>query len=81
MPESVSELLPYISDSAVRGQFSRFCDDIGKGYREEQLALCDYYVAVLEDRRASIASQLPLRRKLNSALCVSGALALVILLF
>lgn len=80
-PDSVGELLPYISDGTVRGQLSRFCEEIGKGYREEQLALCDYYVAVLEDRRASLASQLPSRRRMNSALCMSGALALVILLF
>lgn len=80
-PESIRQILPYVSDSVTRAQMSRFCDEIGKGYLDEQLSLCDYYIEVLEERRRELATQLPPRRKVNSVLCLSGALAIVILLF
>lgn len=80
-PESIKELLPYVSDAVTREQLCRFGEEIGRGYTEEQLALCDYYTEMLEDRRRRLAEQLPARRKMYSALCMSGALAVVILLF
>ncbi len=80
-PESIRELLLYVSDGATREQLCRFGEELGRGYTEEQLALCDYYTEMLEDRRRQLAEQLPVRRKMYSALCMSGALAVVILLF
>ena len=59
---------------------SRFCDEVGRGYRDEQLALCDYYITLLDEYRAELTVALPERRKRNGALCVAGALALVIVL-
>ena len=79
-PRSPSELLDGISDTVTKAQLSRLCDEIGKGYREEQLALCDYYLAVFEERRRKLADQLPAKRKMNCTLCVCSALALVIIL-
>lgn len=80
-PRSLWEIAECQSDSVTKAQLSRFCDEIGKGYRDEQMVLCDYYLAVLEDRRQQLSDQLPARRKMNSALCMSSALGLVILLF
>lgn len=80
-PKSADELLENIHDSVTNAHFARFCGEIGKGYRDEQLALCDYYIAVLEERRLKLAEQLPLRKRINSALCLSGAFAIVIVLF
>ena len=69
-----------INDSATEKILRSLADGIGKGYRDEQLALCDNYISRLDERRRSLASELPMRKKMNSALCVSGALAIVILL-
>ena len=82
IPGSMEELLKgcEFCDSETAKHLSRFCSDIGKGYRDEQLVLCDYTVSLLEERRRALSEQLPSRKKRNSALCMSGALAVVILL-
>ena len=69
-----------ILDDSVRRNMERFSEDAGKGYRDEQLALCDYCLSLLDARRAQLCSQLPLRIKVNSALSLAGAAAVVILL-
>lgn len=80
--ENVSEFINMcrIRDAETKRQLERFCAGIGKGYREEQTAFCDYYIELLEERRKAVGEQLPQRKKLNSVLCLSGALAIVILL-
>ena len=82
IPADIGEFIKKcrISDGETFRQLSRFGDDIGKGYRDEQLALCDYFIEAMELRRRQLSEQLPARKKLNSALWLSGALALVILL-
>lgn len=81
-PSTVDEFIRgcSISDGETQKHMARFCADIGKGYREEQLVLCDYTVGLLEERRRALSDQLPARKKRNSALCMSGALTVVILL-
>ena len=69
-----------IEDTSVRRSMERFFSEIGRGYREEQLNLCDYCISSLEERRAHMASQLPMKIKVNSALSIVGAVAVVILL-
>ena len=79
-PESIYSLTEHLSNTAVRAQLARFCEEIGKGYREEQLSLCDYYISVFEEHRKELAQQLPMKRKVNLTLCLSSAIAVVILL-
>lgn len=81
-PSGVAEFISAceLADAETGRQLERFAEDIGKGYRDEQLTLCDYYLELLEARRQELCGQLPTRKKLNGALCLSGALALVILL-
>lgn len=69
-----------VSDRQTAEIMRRFAGEVGKGYREEQLLLCDYYLSLLEERRGALASALPQRRRMNTALCVAGALAVVIVL-
>ena len=69
-----------IADDVTRDCIESFFYEVGKGYREQQLALCDHTVARLEERRADMASRLPIRIKVNSALSLAGAAAVVILL-
>ena len=79
-PASIYSLTEHLSNGAVQTQLVRFCEEIGKGYREEQLSLCDYYISVFEEQRRELAQQLPMRKKVNLTLCISSALAVVILL-
>lgn len=80
--KSISELLESCSEEdAESGKLMReFAASIGRGYRTEQLTLCDYYIGLLETRRKRVCEQLPSRLKRNSAVCLCGALAVVILL-
>lgn len=55
-----------------------FAEAFGQGYREEQCQSCDYFLARIEARRAELQAQLADRKKRNTALCLSGALAAVI---
>ena len=57
-----------------------FASDVGRGYRQEQLALCDRTLERLEDHREELAARLPAKQKLNGTLCVCSSLAVVILL-
>ncbi len=79
---SLSELLEACAEGdAESGRLMRdLAANIGRGYRAEQLILCDYYIGLLETRRRSVCEQLPSRIKRNSAVCLCGALAVVILL-
>ncbi len=80
-PSTLSELFSMLelSDDAAAAAFEKFTSEIGRGYRDEQLTLCDYYIERLEERRRAIGAQLPSRRRVNSALCIAGALAIVII--
>ncbi len=81
-PRSVRALIEAcsVSDAESFRIMKAFAGSIGRGYREEQLAICDYYADLLEERRQRLYEQLPTRTKRNSALCLCGALAVVILL-
>lgn len=81
-PSSAKQLMTgcFISDNYVRRSMERFFSEAGRGYREEQLNICDYAISLLEERRASMVSQLPMRIKVNSALSIAGAAAVVVLL-
>lgn len=57
-----------------------FVSDVGRGYRQEQLALCDRTLERLEEHREALAARLPAKQKLNGTLCVCSSLAVVILL-
>lgn len=69
-----------ICDSACAEWMRDFSREFGKSYREEQSRGCEYYEALLEQRREALVCELPIKKKVHSALWISGALAVVILL-
>ena len=81
-PSSARQLMEgcCIYDDRVRRSMERFFAEVGRGYREEQLSLCDYCISQVEERRANLTSQLPVKMKVNSALSLAGAAAVVVLL-
>ncbi|MBQ8140467.1 MAG: stage III sporulation protein AB [Clostridia bacterium] len=82
LPESFEELFEKFSvrDGEAAAITQNFARNFGKSYRSEQLRECDYYIAQLCDAKQRISDELPKRKKVNSTLCVSSALALIILL-
>ena len=82
LPKSFEELLRgcRVRDGGCLEILSRFAAEFGKSYREEQSRSCDYYLGLLSDRRAALSAALPGKKKRNSTLCISAALAAVILL-
>ena len=68
-----------IADREAEEIFCSFGEEFGRGYREEQTKACEYTLGLLEARRAALSEKLPVQKKLYSTLCVSGALALMIL--
>ena len=82
IPLCVSELLKgcRVCAGAAHKIFSQFSSEVGKGYRDEQIRVCDYYLSLLDDRRRTLSAALPNRKKRNSTLLLSGALAVAILL-
>ena len=69
-----------IRDGESAALLHSFAEEFGKSYREEQSRGCDYYFSLLDGRREALSSRMPTQRRIRSALCISGALAMVILL-
>ena len=82
IPACISDLANgcKIRDGEAYAVFFDFASEFGRGYREEQIRACDYYSALLEERRKILAHSLPQRKKRNSTLILSGALAAAVLL-
>lgn len=57
-----------------------FCEEIGKGYRGEQLRACDYSIGLFTAERDRLLSELPKRRQRNVTLSLAAALSAVVLL-
>ena len=68
-----------IADPAAAEILCSFGAEFGRGYREEQAKSCEYTLSLLEERRQALSERLPVQKKLYSTLCVSGAMALMIL--
>lgn len=81
-PSSVEDMLgeALVEDEDARGILLEFCKDFGKSYLDEQIRRCDHYISLLDERRNALAKDLPRKKKLNSTLCISGAVAVIILL-
>ena len=61
--------------NTVRAFFSEF----GRCYREEQVKRCTYCLSVLEGRRGELKEQLPVKKRMNLTLFISGSLILAII--
>ena len=68
-------------DSNAKHLLDHFTKDVGGGYREDQLKLCDDCIEELRCRRASYAAELPMRLKLSVTITVCISLGTAILLW
>ena len=69
-----------IYDGEIREALSELGASFGGCYRDEQLRACDRCIERVSSRLRCISEEMPKKKKLNSTLCVSGALAIAILL-
>ena len=72
-----SELLVSEKDEK---SIKEFFSSIGKGYRDEQIKLCSYYVDELEDSLSQTEADFPKKRRLTYTLSICAALGAIILM-
>ena len=80
VPDLVRESKGYLESESERLLMS-FSAELGSTFREEQVKRCEYYMEALEEERSKLADAMPSRIRVNSVLCVCGALGLLILLW
>ena len=59
---------------------TRFAEEFGRGYREDEVRACDYALSLLDARRAVLQDEMPQKKKRNTVLSVCASLALALLL-
>lgn len=81
-PKSFSAMIEASSfyDAECERLAHAFAEEFGRGYREEVMRGCDYYLAQLTSHKEMLSKKLPAQKKLNATLSICGALALVLLL-
>ena len=81
-PKGFSELFEgcEIPDGEGKRILSRFVSEFGRGYREDQLALCEYCLSMMEAEAEALRDRLGGRKRVNMTLCAAGSAALAILL-
>ena len=83
-PEDFSALLSLTGEGYLSEEGGRiaagFCEEIGKGYRGEQLRTCDYSIGLFCAERDRLLSALPGCRKRNTTLLMALAVFTVIIL-
>ncbi len=81
-PRDLGQMLSHaaVFDAHTVSIVSQFASEFGRGYREDEVRACDYALSLLEERRAVLAAELPIRKKRNMTLCVCASLALALLL-
>lgn len=80
-PRGLSELLEHtaFADGEIGRIATRFVSEFGRCYKNEQVGRCDYFFALIEERRKKLASELPSKRKLNVTLSLAVSLGVIIL--
>ncbi|MBE6556679.1 MAG: hypothetical protein E7664_02910 [Ruminococcaceae bacterium] len=81
-PVSLGELVrgTRFLSSELQAEAEGFVSSFGRGYRDEQLKECDFYIERMQRIAEHMAGRLSAEKKKNATLCVCGALALIILL-
>ena len=57
-----------------------FSGELGRGYRAEQVKVCEYYMARLDRAREALEEELPGRRKMIRTVCLSASLGAILML-
>lgn len=83
-PSDFSSLRKKVQSTGLTEEGERiaenFCEEIGKGYRGEQLRTCEYSIGLFCAERDRLLAELPKRRQRNITLCMAAALGTVVVL-
>ena len=81
-PRDLEGLVSHVTvwDPRTVSIISQFGAEFGRGYREDEVRACEYAISLLEERRSTLALELPVKKKRNMTLSVCASLALVLLL-
>lgn len=78
---ALAEGLPMTALSMEGERIARsFLEEIGKGYRAEQLRTCDYGIGLFTAERDRLLAELPKKRQRNAVLSMALSLGAVVLL-
>lgn len=78
--DSLMKSLSPKPEGEIASVLASFASEIGRGFREEQLRGLDYHISRLESLRAGTVEATEKKKRLVTALCLSGAAATAILL-
>ena len=67
------------TDAETERQAVSFVSEFGRCYKNEQVERCSYFMALMEERRRKLASELPSKQKLNATLSLAAGLGAIIL--
>jgi hypothetical protein len=67
------------ADVALAELVWQFGRELGQGYREEQMAVCDFYLATLHIRLEDLKKALPSQVRVRRTVYISGAMLLGLL--
>ena len=82
-PKTVTEIVNSTNmylDAEIVDILTKFANEFGTVYREEQIKLCLYYIGELRAYRQGIKEKHNRERKIHLGLCVSFAASLILLL-
>ena len=70
----------YAADEITRKSLSAFFAAFGKSGVSEQAAECDRFIGCCSERYACLSADAPKQKKVNTSLCISASLALIIIM-
>ncbi len=68
-----------LGDRELVGLLSQFGRELGQGYREEQMAVCDFYLAALRTKLEDLQRAFPSKVRVRRTVYISGAMLLALL--
>lgn len=80
LPHLLRESHPYLEEETER-LLSAFTGEVGKTFRAEQIARCDYYLEALTEERRRLFRSLPARLRLGTALPLCLSLGAMVILW
>ena len=78
--DEFTELISANTDADAISILKSFSDELGTGFREEQLRSCEYHINRLTELKIALSNANEKRKKLNRVIPFSAAAAIVILL-
>ena len=69
-----------IKEEPLAALLYRFGKELGHGYREEQLAVCDFYLAALATQIEKRQRAFPQKVRVRRTVCLAGAMLVALLL-